>query len=248
MTAIEKVDFNGDTILTTRRDDVVYVAIKPIVDRLGLDWRSQQHRIDRDEVLSQGKVVMTLPSPGGSQDAICLPLQFLPGFLFGIETGRIPDPYVRAAALAYKRECHDALYRHFFGRQPEPDLDWSEVEPKIRMVRETRLTLGARQARTMWRMLGLPCFDEVPAPAAAPAEGMARYVSDFLDECAERDPVAECRAAMLYDAYMRWARTASAPLITSTGFGRYMAQLGAAKRKVNGGLIAYVGLRIKASS
>jgi len=67
----------------------VYVPLRPICEYLGLDWSSQRKRLNRDEVLSSelGMVMMTTPS--GQQQMICLPLDLLPGWLFGIDPSRV---------------------------------------------------------------------------------------------------------------------------------------------------------------
>ena len=43
-------------------------ALKPICDSMGLAWNRQRARIQNDPILSEGVVVMTMPSPGGVQE------------------------------------------------------------------------------------------------------------------------------------------------------------------------------------
>lgn len=63
--------------------------MKQIVENIGLDWEAQRQRIERDEVLSEGACMIQVPSNGGAQDSICLPLHYLNGWLFGIEIKRM---------------------------------------------------------------------------------------------------------------------------------------------------------------
>lgn len=65
------------------------VALKPIVEGMGLAWNAQLERVKRDGVLSEGMVVIPIPSAGGSQDATVIPLSRLNGFLFGIDENRV---------------------------------------------------------------------------------------------------------------------------------------------------------------
>lgn len=109
------VPFHDDTLWAAQEGKRVQVAVKPICESIGVAWRKQLERIKRDAILSEGITMMVIPSPGGPQETVCLSLELLPGFLFGIDDRRIKDPAVRAKALAFKRECYAVLFRHFFG-------------------------------------------------------------------------------------------------------------------------------------
>lgn len=110
------VDFYGDNIsaalVKVKTREEVYVPLRPLCDYLGLDWSSQRKRLNRDQVLAdfQGVVVMTTPS--GKQQSICLPLKFLPGWLFGVDTNRV-KPELREKIIRYRRECYDVLWQAF---------------------------------------------------------------------------------------------------------------------------------------
>ncbi len=161
------VDFGRDTLFALESNDGVYVALKPIVVAIGLDWSAQLQRVRRDAILSEGMVIMPIPfGHGGNQEAACLRLDLLNGWLFGIEDGRIKDERARKRVLAYKRECYGVLYKHFYGRTLEDrqqDLNCklavSEDQPiltKRSLVTEARQTHGTQAARELWFKLGLP--------------------------------------------------------------------------------------------
>lgn len=118
------VDFYGDTITAALVEvedrEEVYVPLRPICDYLGLSWRGQRERVERDEVLREvlkGVRVTRTPSDtkrssGGPQEAMSLPLKFLPGWLFGIDTNRV-KPELKDKIIRYRRECYDVLWRAF---------------------------------------------------------------------------------------------------------------------------------------
>jgi hypothetical protein len=58
------IPFRGQEILSIIVDDRKYIVPKQISQNLGLDWTAQKKRIERDIVLSQGMVMMTIPSSG----------------------------------------------------------------------------------------------------------------------------------------------------------------------------------------
>ena len=53
-----------------------------------------------------------VPSAGGIQEMLCLPLEYLNGWLFGIDERRVA-PEIRAPLVVYKREAYTALYNYF---------------------------------------------------------------------------------------------------------------------------------------
>jgi hypothetical protein len=110
------VDFRGDSLFAVEREDGIFVALKPICDSIGLKWSGQHDRVNRDAVLSEGIRVIRIPSIGGRQEAICLRLDLVNGWLFTIDESRVKTEEIRERVLAYKRDCHRALFEHFFGR------------------------------------------------------------------------------------------------------------------------------------
>ena len=129
---VRSVEFYGDILigaLVRANDEAhIYVPIRPICDRLGIEWSAQYRRIQRDEVLvSEIKVVRIersefiammatnseKTSRRGDPNVMCLPLEFLPGWLFGIETSRIKTTELRDKVILYRRECYRRLWDAF---------------------------------------------------------------------------------------------------------------------------------------
>jgi len=111
----ELVPFAGTKgILAARDADTVYVPMKGFCSSIGLPWDGARRRIERDQVLKEGAVMMTVPSRGGAQVQQTLPLDLIPGFLFGAEVSRLA-PAVREKIGQYRRNCYRVLYQHFFG-------------------------------------------------------------------------------------------------------------------------------------
>ena len=245
MNAIVKVDFYGDTVLAQQDGEAVLVAVKPIAERLGLDWEGQRQRIRRDDVLSQGACILKVPSPGGEQDTVALPLSLIPGFLFGIQTSSIPDPDTRAIVLRYKQECYAVLYRHFFGPKEDVDLiAWSDITEKLTLVKQARLAFGRKAAQELWDRLGLPPVHiEGKSPAAASDDGLMPYLDEFLEECTEKDGGGMVQAIELYKLYSLWASAKKVPHFTLTMFGILMRKKGVQKRTSRHA--HYLGLRIR---
>lgn len=133
-TQIQTIQFNHQSLVTFEQNGTHYTAMKPICENIGLCWDGQRQRIQRDEVLSEGAVIITVPSNGGNQQMICLPIEYINGWLFGIDIKRC-KPEIRETLIMYKKECYQALYNYWNKPQqlalPEPQkftFEFSEYE------------------------------------------------------------------------------------------------------------------------
>jgi hypothetical protein len=109
------VTFYDDEVTALRMEDgTVYVPIRPLCEHLGVSWPSQSNRLNRDPILSEVKGVFMVNTPGGQQQAVCLPLDYLNGWLFKMDAARVKDT-VRERLLRYQRDCYKVLAAAFQG-------------------------------------------------------------------------------------------------------------------------------------
>lgn len=115
------VHFYGDEItaalVETSGKSEVYVPLRPIAEYLGLDWSAQSRRLKRDEVLANEVISVAIMATEigkgkGRRDTLCLPLEYLPGWLFGLEANRV-KPELKEKIMRYRRECYRVLWRAF---------------------------------------------------------------------------------------------------------------------------------------
>ena len=118
---VRTVEFYGDAItgalVRVGDESQVYVPIRSICDYLGLSWVGQRERIMRDEVLAEAvqfvRVTRTNNSERrGDPNVLCLPLDLLPGFLFGVNAARVKAE-LRDKIIRYRRECFRVLWEAF---------------------------------------------------------------------------------------------------------------------------------------
>jgi hypothetical protein len=168
MNNVVPVEFHGATLIGLRHSGTVYIALKPMVDAMGLAWGSQLNRLRRDAILSKGLFKMNIPlGAGGPQEYVCLTLKRVAGWLFTIKTNMIKSPGVRAKVLMFQEECYDVLDQHFRGGESERVID-HEPEPEnlkdlsisLRLVSEARQLWGNKAAAELWLQRKLP---KVPA-------------------------------------------------------------------------------------
>lgn len=114
-TTFEIVPFHDHRILTVERDGEIFVAMRPIVESLGLDWSAQFRRIQRHPLLAEGIAIMATPSGGGTQETVTITLEAFHGWLVSVSPDRIKDDAARALVNRYQREAFRAIFEHFHG-------------------------------------------------------------------------------------------------------------------------------------
>ena len=120
MSNIQTINFNNQQLLTVEKDGTKYVAVKPICENLGLAWAAQFVKIKENQILSEGVSIIEIPSDGGIQQTVCLPIDMINGWLFTINPNKVAEE-IRPLVLYYQKECYRALFE--FWNKPK------EVEP-----------------------------------------------------------------------------------------------------------------------
>ena len=115
----QTISFNNQSLITIEQNGNHYVAMKPICENIGLSWEPQLLRIKRDNVLSSTMIVMIIVAEDGKKrEMICLPIEYLNGWLFGIDINRC-KPEIRDTLIKYKKECYQALHDYWFNGKAE---------------------------------------------------------------------------------------------------------------------------------
>lgn len=104
------VPFHGNNLYVVNYNGEPHVPMKPIVEGMGLDWKSQFSKIKSR--FSKGMVEITIPTKGGEQSMICLALRKLTGWLHTISPNKV-KPEIRDKVIKYQEECDDVLYEYW---------------------------------------------------------------------------------------------------------------------------------------
>ena len=109
----KSVSFYNDEIIAIRASDgAVYVPIRPICENLGVTLAGQRERINRDPVLSEMVTSVSVTLTQQAREMLCLPLNYIPGWLFGISADRV-KPELRDKIIRYQKECFNVLAEAF---------------------------------------------------------------------------------------------------------------------------------------
>jgi hypothetical protein len=110
---IKQVNFENVNMTACKTlENKILVGIRSICEGLGVDYSSQFKRIDRDEVLSEGVVKMTIPTGSGNQEVNMLEIEYLPFFLTGIKTGMCKEE-IRPRLKEFKIKAKEVLATAF---------------------------------------------------------------------------------------------------------------------------------------
>ncbi|WP_399696551.1 phage antirepressor N-terminal domain-containing protein [Xenophilus sp.] len=107
------VKFLGATLQGAIKDGACFVAMRPVVEGMGLDWASQYTKMTKDEVLGPTVVEITMVAEDGKRRAMtCIPEEYLQGWMFTVKPGKV-KAILRAKIVRYKRECYRVLHQAF---------------------------------------------------------------------------------------------------------------------------------------
>lgn len=93
----------------------IFVPVKPICQALTIDFSAQAQHIKRHYLLSSTVVtITTVAADEKEREMLCLPLEYIYGWLFTIDAGQVAESR-RETVANYQLECYKALYEHFTG-------------------------------------------------------------------------------------------------------------------------------------
>jgi hypothetical protein len=156
MPDIVKFDFHNDVLDVVQADTRHCVVIRSITEALGLDYNALQNRIRRTEWAKKGSVMMTVPTAGGPQQALCLDIRKVPMLLATIDASRV-KPSIRSKVELYQEEAAEALADRFLGRRGETSdriraLEGNVLELLRRVVDQPNGLLGTNARDLRARM------------------------------------------------------------------------------------------------
>lgn len=107
------------------------IAVKPICDALGVSHKSQIERLREDPILKSVVMLsMTTGSDGKQYEMLTIPLRYVFGWLFRIDSRNVKDE-ARENVERYQLECYDALFNHFTRHEEFLEFRDKAVEEKL---------------------------------------------------------------------------------------------------------------------
>jgi len=125
------VNFNGAELVAVKTNDgKIYAGVRWICQGIGLtegQIKNERKRIQEDAVLKQGGRNLILPTNGGSQEVLCIELDFLPLWLAKIPiTPKMQKetPWIARSLVEYQLKAKDVLAQAFLhNNQPKTQAE-----------------------------------------------------------------------------------------------------------------------------
>lgn len=104
-------DFHGDQLSVITWGGQPFVAMRQIVESMGLIWAAQTVKFNTNKA-RWGVSMIETPSAGGKQVSLCIPLRKLSGWLSTLNPNKVKAE-LREKVIAYQNECDDALWEYW---------------------------------------------------------------------------------------------------------------------------------------
>ncbi|AJI86430.1 hypothetical protein CH54_3838 [Yersinia rochesterensis] len=106
------VQFHGQPIITTMVAGVAYVAMRPIVENIGIDWAGQTVKLRNQKDKFNCCDIAMVASDNKIRDFLCIPLRKLNGWLFSINPERVRAD-IKDKLIQYQEECFAVLHEYW---------------------------------------------------------------------------------------------------------------------------------------
>ncbi|QMT39822.1 phage antirepressor N-terminal domain-containing protein [Neisseria shayeganii] len=111
MPALITIPFYDRALTLIEHEGRPFVAMKPMVQGMGLDWKGQQAKL-QNRFASVVVIISTTGADGKRYPMLCLPLEKLPAWLFTINPRKVKAE-VREAVRQYQAECEAVLWQYW---------------------------------------------------------------------------------------------------------------------------------------
>ena len=111
MNTLIRIPFHNKPLCLIDADGKPYVAMRPIVDGMGIDWKTQERKL-KSRFASTVVIMPTVALDGKQREMLCLPLEKLPAWLLSIDPRKVA-PTIRANVERYQAESEAALWNYW---------------------------------------------------------------------------------------------------------------------------------------
>lgn len=160
---------NGIEIYAVSDEDHnLFVPVKPICDAIGVAYERQFTKLKEHELLAPTITLRVMVAADGKErEMVCLPLEFVYGWLFTINTKNVSEG-ARDNVKRYQLECYRALYTHFAGslrrRVEENEAEIKALEAVNEAIKGVRAAkLAQREAEEHLASIRKARLDAAPS-------------------------------------------------------------------------------------
>ena len=243
------VPFHNAELYIVEHEGQPYTPMKPIVDGIGLDWKSQFVKL-KQRFASTVVEITIVANDGKERLMTCLPVKKLFGWLMTISPNKV-KPELRDTVIMYQEECDDVLWDYWTkGRaiNPRPKTHKSERTPlhdaHAMLVAKTKHLNSSDAWKIINQRFGTQSIDEIPYEAIPVAVEYVHHLIALYSSAGKQaslfdkdtyELVRELTEAILSQNCMMNNVWKALELITPDGIGyyaQYITQSNVLARKV----------------
>ncbi len=106
------IPFRSKELLLVDNYGHPFVPMKPVVEGMGLDWKTQYRKLQSGRFDSTMVMMTIVAEDGRLREMACMPLRKLAGWLMSIHASKV-RPDLRDNVIAYQNECDDVLWSYW---------------------------------------------------------------------------------------------------------------------------------------
>lgn len=135
---VSTIAFYGSSLSTINKEGIEYVALRPIVEGIGLEWSGQQKKLAANKDKFSCVDMYITGKDGKRYQMLTIPIKKLNGYLFSINPEKV-KANIKDKLILYQEECFTALHDHFTkGFSLNKQLLETSEEKRDRLSRELR--------------------------------------------------------------------------------------------------------------
>ncbi len=210
----QTISFYGSDLITLKVEDVIYTAVRPIVEALGLSWGSQSIKLNKNKEKFNCFDIETVGADGKIREMLCMPIKKLNGWLFSINPEKVRSD-LKEKVICYQEECFEALYNYWhFGKAERKTTvdDRTGLRNAVNMLVSKKGLLYNEAYNLVHHYMNVESIEDIPADKLQSA---VEYVHKICLEgeliitppnTADRDEITI--SAELFEAIMKHTRLA----------------------------------------
>ena len=109
------IPYKGSEIVTTSINGVVYVAMKPFVDAMGLNWDTQNEKLKMDDRFNY-TLKGIVAKDGKNREMMCLEVYQLPAFLYSINPNKVRKD-LKNKIIAFQSETFKVINEYWNSKE-----------------------------------------------------------------------------------------------------------------------------------
>lgn len=140
------VPFHGQALATIFHDGQPFVAMRPIVENIGIDWAGQTVKLRNQKDKFNCCDIAMVASDKKVRDFLCIPLRKLNGWLFSINPERVRAD-IKDKLIQYQEECFSVLYEYWSKGELKPKVSKTTVDERTPLRDAVNMLVGKKGLR-----------------------------------------------------------------------------------------------------